>query len=268
VARAPLNGSHGEDERGRGSARAEARERVEQAREQAREGVARARLSTRRLFGLDRSGPPPPQTLPGSPLNPWTIPNAIGYVRLALVPLFVALSVADGGRRGVSFGAAAAFFAAGWLDYADGFAARITGQYSRLGTMLDPVVDRLLVSAGVLVCWGYELLPRWAIAILLARELLMLVVGQRWVQRGLTLEINWPGRIAVGPTMGGIFFGLVAVRGLGEGLLYAGLALGLMATWQYFRSGLRQLRAGRVPAPAPVPVPPDEEQESQGSPSA
>ncbi len=49
----------------------------------------RARLSARRLFGLDRSGPPPPQTLAGQPLRAWTIPNAIGFVRLALIPVFL-----------------------------------------------------------------------------------------------------------------------------------------------------------------------------------
>ena len=55
-------------------------------------------MSVRRLFGLDRSGPPPPETLAGSPLRPWTVPNAIGFVRLALIPVFlaVALSSSDG----------------------------------------------------------------------------------------------------------------------------------------------------------------------------
>ena len=51
--------------------------------------VERARLTFRRLFGLDRSGPPPPQTLAGQPLNPWTVPNAIGFLRLALLPVFL-----------------------------------------------------------------------------------------------------------------------------------------------------------------------------------
>ena len=44
----------------------------------------------RRLFGLDRSGPKPRQTRKGEPLNPWTIPNAIGFARLALVPVIEA----------------------------------------------------------------------------------------------------------------------------------------------------------------------------------
>ena len=58
----------------------------------------RGRLTARRLLGFDRSGPPPPQTLGGQPLHPWTIPNAIGFARLALIPVFlvVALSSSDG----------------------------------------------------------------------------------------------------------------------------------------------------------------------------
>ena len=63
------------------------------------------------------------------------------------------------------------FAVIGWADYADGIAARVTGQYSRLGALLDPIVDRLLVLSGVVVCWHFELLPRWALAVLAAREL-------------------------------------------------------------------------------------------------
>ena len=42
---------------------------------------SQGKLTFRRLSGLDRSGPPPPETKPGAPLRPWTIPNAIGYIR-------------------------------------------------------------------------------------------------------------------------------------------------------------------------------------------
>jgi cardiolipin synthase (CMP-forming) len=203
------------------------------------------RLSTRRLLGLDRSGPPPPETLAGRPLRPWTIPNAIGYARAALIPVFLVLAYGQGAHGGVSVGAGIAFFVAAMADYADGMAARVTGQYSRLGTLLDPIVDRALVIAGVAVCWSFQLLPRWALAVLLARELVMLVVGRLWLRRGLELRINWPGRIAVGPTMLGLFLGLVGVRALGEILLYLGIALALVATGQYYRAGTAQLRARR-----------------------
>ena len=197
-------------------------------------------MSVRRLFGLDRSGPPPPETLTGRPLRPWTVPNAIGFARLALIPVFlvVALSSADG----TTALAATLFAVIGWGDYADGIAARVTRQYSRLGALMDPITDRLLVVSGVVVCWHFELLPRWALAVLAARELVMLALGRYGMKRGVELRINWPGRLAVAPVMGAIFFALVGLEGLGEVLLYVGLALALTATALYVRSGLSQFR--------------------------
>lgn len=202
--------------------------------------MPRAPLSARRLFGLDRSGPPPPQTEPGAPLRPWTLPNAIGYLRAALIPAILVLEYSS--RSGTDAAAGICFFVAGAGDYADGIAARVTGQYSRLGALLDPVLDRLLALSGLAVCWSYELLPRWLVAVVLAREVLMLAVGQAWVRRGLALRINWPGRIAVGPTLFGIWLALLGVRAVGEGFLYAGITLALVATGYYFRDGLRQIR--------------------------
>jgi cardiolipin synthase (CMP-forming) len=195
----------------------------------------------RRLLGLDRSGLPPPETLAGAPLRPWTIPNAIGFARLALIPVFliVALSSADGtGALGATL-----FAVIGWADYADGITARATGQYSRLGALMDPVADRLLVISGVVVCWHFALLPRWALAVLAARELLMLLLGRYGIGHGVELRINWPGRLAVAPVMGALFFAIAGLETVGEVLLYLGLALALVATGLYLRSGLRALRA-------------------------
>ena len=203
--------------------------------------VARATSSTRRLLGIDRSGPRPPETLPGQPLNPWTIPNAIGFIRLGLIPVFLALGLNSGDGRVAS--ASIVYAAIGGSDYLDGIAARLTGQYSRLGTLLDPVTDRLLVICGVVVTWHFELLPRWALAVLAARELAMLALGRWALARGLELQINWPGRLAVAPVMGAFFFALCGLGGLGEVLLYVGLALALAATGLYLRSGVAQLRA-------------------------
>jgi cardiolipin synthase len=202
--------------------------------------VPRPALSAWRLFGFDRSGPPPPQTEGGEPLRPWTIPNAIGYVRAALIPAFLILEYSS--RNGTDAGGGICFFIAAAGDYADGITARVTGQYSRLGALLDPVIDRLLVLAGVCVCWSYELLPRWLLAVVLARELAVLLIGREWVRRGLKLRINWPGRIAVGPTMLGVWLALLGARDVAEGFVYAGVSLGLVATAVYVRDGLRQLR--------------------------
>jgi CDP-diacylglycerol--glycerol-3-phosphate 3-phosphatidyltransferase len=210
--------------------------------------VGRARLTFRRLSGLDRSGPPPPETLAGAPLNPWTLPNAIGFVRLALIPTFLILAFSsDGGTDALP---ALIFAVVAWGDYADGIAARVTGQYSRLGTLMDPVVDRLLVISGVVVCWHFELLPRWALAVLVARELAVIVLARVGMRRGVELRINWPGRASVWPLMSGIFFALCGVGGLAEVLYYAGLALALVAFAMYLRDGLDQIRRKTAPTPS------------------
>lgn len=200
-------------------------------------------LTLRRLLGLDRSGPPPAATTAGAPLNPWTIPNAIGFARLLLIPVFliVALSSDDG----VGAPQAILFAVIGWGDYADGMAARVTRQYSRLGTLMDPVTDRLLVISGVIVTWHFCLLPRWALAVLVARELLMLGLARQGLRHGVDIRINWPGRLAVAPVMGGLFFPMCGLQTLGEVLLYIGLALALTATALYVRDGVRAARAAR-----------------------
>lgn len=223
--------------------------RVSEVRERTAERVEQARLTTRRLLGLDRSGPPPPQTLAGHPLNPWTIPNAIGFVRAALIPVFLVIELqSPHGREALG---AVIFAVVAWSDYADGMVARITGQYSRLGALLDPIVDRALVIAGAVVCWRFELLPRWALAILFARELAMLVLAQLGLRRGLDLKINWPGRLAVWPVMSAIFFALVGLLTLAEVLLYSGLALALLALAMYLRDGLAGVREARKASPRP-----------------
>src|SRR5918996_1221901 len=193
--------------------------------------------SRRRLFGLDRSGPLPHETRKGAPLRPWTIPNMIGYVRLAAIPVFLVLALDSGDGRAVA--PALIYLGITLGDYVDGFLARATGQYSRMGALLDPVVDRLTVLSGAAVCWHFELLPRWALAVLAVREVITLVLAQVALRRGIDLEINWFGRIAVFPVMGAIFWAMVFPGVVWDVLLVAGVALAALATVVYVRDGLR-----------------------------
>jgi cardiolipin synthase len=205
-------------------------------------------ITKRRLFGIDRSGPTPEATRSGHALNPWTIPNLIGYVRLAGIPVFLIVAFSSDGGQSVL--AAVLYAAIGWGDYLDGFTARLTGQYSRLGALLDPIIDRLLVISGMVVCWHFELLPRWAIAIVIGRELFMLGLSRYALQRKLDLKINWLGRIGVAPMMGAPFFAFLGVHWLALVLLYIGMAFALSATGLYVWTGVKQLRARAEQAPA------------------
>jgi cardiolipin synthase len=197
------------------------------------------RKGFRRQFGLDRSGPPPRQTRPGQPLRPWTIPNLVGYLRLAGLPVFLVIAFSSGDGRDA---AAAVIF---WLiavgDYVDGFLARATGQYSRMGALLDPLVDRLTILCGAAVCWHFELLPRWALAVLAVRELVTLILAQVYLRRVGEIEINWLGRIAVTPVMAAIFFAMISESVVWDATLIFGVALGILGTLAYVRTGIREL---------------------------
>ena len=199
------------------------------------------KITKRRLTGIDRSGPPPEATLSGHPLNPWTVPNIIDYLRLLGIPVF--LIVALSSENGQDTLAVVLFAVIGWSDYLDGFLARLTGQYSRLGALLDPLVDRLLIVSGMVVCWHFNLLPHWAIAIVIARELFMLAASRYALSHGVEIQINWPGRLGVAPIAGAPFFAMAGVHWLALILLYIGMALGLISAFLYVRRGAREIRA-------------------------
>ena len=178
--------------------------------------MGRPSLTRRRLLGLDRSEGPPPETVRGAPLRPFTLPNAIGPIVFLLVA---------------------------WGDQLDGVVARVTGQYSRLGALMDPLTDRALVLAGVVVCWHFELLPRWALGGLAGRELLMLALTQVALRIGMDLRINMMGRWAVWPVFLAIFLAMISTTWVAAASLYVGLAMTLAATALYLHDGYRQLKA-------------------------
>lgn len=195
------------------------------------------------LLGLRRGGDAPPATRAGQPLRPLTLPNLVGYTRIGLIAVF--LVIALGSEDGRVTLATVCWLAAAASDYLDGLVARATGQYSRLGALLDPSVDRALILSGVIVDWKFELLPRWALAALAARELVMILLVLAGLRRGFDIEINWVGRLAVWPTMMGVGGALIMDwRGV-EVLLYVGIAGSILASLLYLRAGVRALSGRR-----------------------
>jgi cardiolipin synthase (CMP-forming) len=188
----------------------------------------------RRLLGLDRSAPPPPSTLPGSPLRPWTIPNLVGYARIVGLARFLVFALRSG--DGHSTAAAVLYGCVAWGDYLDGILARVTGQYSRLGALLDPIVDRLMIIAGAGVAWQFELLPRTLLALLVVREVAMLALGRYALHRRGAITINWVGRLGVWPIMSAMFFAVAGALELAEVLLVIGVVMAYIASALYARA--------------------------------
>lgn len=120
-----------------------------------------------------------------------TVPNVISVARLGLIGVFLYLLLiarADGP-------AVAVLMLSGASDWADGKLARLLNQYSRLGELLDPAIDRLYMLAIPVVFGVRGLVPWWIIGILLARDLLLAATLPALRSRGLTaLPVTYIGK--------------------------------------------------------------------------
>ena len=170
------------------------------------------------------------------------VPNALTVLRLLLVPVFAAMLVAaEGGHSwpaGVVFGAAAV------TDQVDGFLARRWRVESQFGRVADPLADRLMIDAAVIVLWLDDRLPWAALGLIVARDI-VLVVGYRLLRpRGYVLEVSALGKLATWVLYASLAFTIVTHDGTAWPLwlFWTGLALALAAGAGYVVTGARALR--------------------------
>ncbi len=132
-----------------------------------------------------------------------------------------------------SDGIAAAFFVlAAATDFLDGRLARRTGP-TRLGRILDPVADRLMLSSVAVVLAIRGLLPVWAVAILVGRDLLALVGS---LVAGSKIGVNRVGKAATAVLMGAVALVVIRPGVVGEVIFYVGFGLSILAGLMYLRS--------------------------------
>jgi len=158
----------------------------------------------------------------------FTVPNALSLARLFMVPIVMALLLARADGL-----VTALFVLAAVTDFLDGRLARRAGP-TRLGQILDPMADRLLLSSAAVVLAVRALLPAWAVAILVGRDLLTLVGS---VVMGSKIRVNRVGKTATAVLMGAIAL-VVLIPGtvIGEIMFYTGFGLSIVAGLMYLRS--------------------------------
>jgi len=121
------------------------------------------------------------------------LPNALTIARLALIPVYVVLVThADGGH---SWTAAAVFGVAGVTDQIDGYLARRWHVESGFGKIADPLADRLMIDAAVLLLWHAGRLP-WVALAIPARDVFLIAVTPLALGRGYRFEVNFLGKVA------------------------------------------------------------------------
>jgi cardiolipin synthase len=172
----------------------------------------------------DRNGPSEPH---GSAIL--TVPNLLSFARVAAVP-FVAWALA---RRGTEALGLLAFAALASTDWIDGYVARRTGRVSELGKILDPLADRVVVITVVVVLVLRDALPPWAVALIVARDAVLLVFGGAFlVARGIRIDVRAIGKAGTAALMLGV--PLIAWGSFGLWLGSAATVLG----WAAFAVGV------------------------------
>jgi CDP-diacylglycerol--glycerol-3-phosphate 3-phosphatidyltransferase len=170
------------------------------------------------------------------------LPNALTVARLALIPVFVVLMVRAG--HDPSWPAGVVFGIAGLTDQVDGFLARRWHVESRFGRLADPLADRLMIDAAVILLAIYDRLPWVGLAVIVARDLLLLGGSRILAPRGVEIEVNTVGKAATWILYAAIFFRIVVDQSTTWPLylFWAGIVLAVLAGVFYVRTARKEMR--------------------------
>jgi CDP-diacylglycerol--glycerol-3-phosphate 3-phosphatidyltransferase len=177
------------------------------------------------------------------PLRVAQLPNALTVLRLILIPVFVGLMLVSDG--GYSWPAALVFAAAGVTDQVDGWLARRWRVESQFGKVADPLADRLMIDAAVVMLWLEGRLPLAALAVVLARDILLVGGYKLVVPRGYDFEVNLLGKAATWVLYAALALTMVTRDGTEwpVWLFWGGVALALLAAAQYVTKARREVEA-------------------------
>ena len=169
------------------------------------------------------------------------IPNALTLARLFLIPIFVALILtSDGGH---SWPAAIVFGVAAVTDQVDGWLARRWRVESSFGKVADPLADRLMIDAAVILLWHASRLPWIALAIP-ARDVALIAGYKLVVDRGFEFSVNLAGKAATWLLYASLAFVMVTSEGTDWPLwiFWAGVALAVISLGGYLLKARREVQ--------------------------
>jgi CDP-diacylglycerol---glycerol-3-phosphate 3-phosphatidyltransferase len=190
------------------------------------------------------------------PAHPLALPNILTYARIAAVPVVVGCMYGSNimhAGQWLRWVALIVFIAAAVTDFLDGYLARVWDQQSTLGRMLDPIADKLLVSATLLMLAAEETIRGWSLlaaVVILCREILVSGLREYLAELRVTVQVT---RLAKWKTTGqllAIGFLIIGEAGdvilpdteeIGLALLWVSAIITLYTGWDYCRAGLRHV---------------------------
>ncbi|HPC83254.1 MAG TPA: CDP-diacylglycerol--glycerol-3-phosphate 3-phosphatidyltransferase [Thermoanaerobaculaceae bacterium] len=176
----------------------------------------------------------------------WNLPNSLTLLRIMLVPLLVVVLLTR--FHGSNFWGLGIFLLAALTDLFDGLIARRTGRITVAGTLLDPIADKILVSAAFISLVEMGLAPAWMVAIIVGREFAVTGLRQIAQDRGIIISASWWGKLKTTSQIVAISFLIVSEQLgkwslLGKALLWVALALTLCSLFTYFAAFWRRVIA-------------------------
>jgi cardiolipin synthase len=165
-----------------------------------------------------------------------TVPNALSFIRILLIPLFVLLLAGEDSRLW-GFVVMGVVLATDWVD---GVVARRTGQVTEVGKLLDPFADRLAVMAALVTLVLLDLFPLWAALLVVVRDVAVALAGAVLLRRGIRIDVRMLGKYATFTLMWGI--PMIAWGNAGLPLNDLSLVLG----WVWFPVGVVEYYAVTV----------------------
>jgi CDP-diacylglycerol--glycerol-3-phosphate 3-phosphatidyltransferase len=170
------------------------------------------------------------------------LPNALTIARLVLIPIFVSLMVsADGGH---SWPAGIVFGIAGVTDQIDGFLARRWQVESDFGRIFDPLADRLMIDAAVILLYIADHMPLVGLVVIVGRDVALMAGYKAMAPQGYELKVNFLGKAATWLLYAGVGLLLVTQRSTEwpYWVFWTGLALSLVAAAVYIVGAWKGVR--------------------------
>jgi CDP-diacylglycerol---glycerol-3-phosphate 3-phosphatidyltransferase len=170
------------------------------------------------------------------------LPNTLTLIRIFLVPLLVVVLLT---RWGGPLLGPAIFGAAVATDWLDGYLARRRNQITRLGILLDPLADKLLVSAALLSLVEMDVIPAWIVMIIIGREFLVTGLRSLAAQRGVLMAASLLGKWKMVLEVTAISLLLIArhypsLMWPGKIVLWLAAALAAISGFDYFKTFWRE----------------------------
>lgn len=192
---------------------------------------------------------------------PVNVPNALTLLRIFLVPLLVVILLTRMPAK--EYLALLIFLLAALTDALDGYWARKYKKVTTLGTLLDPIADKLLVSAALISLVDLQEADAWAVCIIIGREFAVSGLRSIAAVHGIVIPASKLGKWKMATQVTGISLMILGSRlddiGLwrntGKAALWVMTAVALVSGFDYFRRYLKELlliERGALPAPSPA----------------